>query len=82
MTENGNPFCLRLSQVAKVLGLSQRTVWAMAKDGRIPCLRVGDGKKKVLLFPLDLLKEWVRNEALQCTSAQAAQAAQARGGGR
>ena len=74
MTENGNPpICLRLSQVAKVLGLSPRTVWAMAKSGRIPCLRVGDGKKKVLLFPLDLLKEWIRAEALQCTADQAAQ---------
>jgi excisionase family DNA binding protein len=30
---------------AKYLGLSERTLWAMAKDGRVPCVKIGKLKR-------------------------------------
>ncbi len=52
------PLAYRLKEVARILGLSQRSVWKLAHDGQIPCLRVG----KALLFPVKELEEWLSRQ--------------------
>ena len=52
---------LSLRQAAEVLGISQRSVWAYAKMGRLPTVRIG----KRILIPRRLLIEQLENEALQ-----------------
>ena len=50
---------LGLRDAAKALSLSERTVWAMAHDGRLPVVRVGSR----LLFPVSMLAAWLEREA-------------------
>ncbi len=53
----------RLKETARILGLSTRTVWQLAHDGQIPCVRVGTGRRKALLFPAEALKAWLLERA-------------------
>ncbi|HOA51273.1 MAG TPA: helix-turn-helix domain-containing protein [Thermogutta sp.] len=57
------PLAYRLKDAARILGLSTRTVWQLAHDGQIPCVRVGTGRRKTLLFPADALKAWLLERA-------------------
>ncbi len=57
------PLALRLSEAAKALGISQRHLWQLTKDGRIPCVRLGDGSRKTTLYPVNMLREWLEAEA-------------------
>ena len=61
---------LGLRDAAKALALSQRTVWTMAHDGRLPCVRCGVR----LIFPVSMLAAWLEREA----HSQAAPGAEAR----
>ena len=48
---------LQPREIAKALGISQRTLWSLpAPRGPIPCLRVGSGKRRSVLFPVADLK--------------------------
>lgn len=38
--------------LATALGVSRQTIWAMAKDGRLPSMRLG----RLLRFPVKALK--------------------------
>lgn len=59
------PLAYRLKEVARLLGLSQRTVWGLADRGEIPCVRLGDGRRKTLLFPAKALEAWLLERASQ-----------------
>jgi excisionase family DNA binding protein len=50
---------LRAPQAAAALGISPRTLWQLTKDGHIPCVRVGSGKRRMTLYPLPVLKDWL-----------------------
>lgn len=39
-------------EAAKALGISPRLLWQLTKDGHIPCVRVGSGKRRTVLYPL------------------------------
>jgi excisionase family DNA binding protein len=54
---------LRPREAAAALGISQRTLWQLTKDGHIPCVRVGKGKRKAVLYPRELLTQWLRDHA-------------------
>ena len=42
---------LQPREIAKALGISQRTLWSLpAPRGPIPCLRVGSGKRRSVLL--------------------------------
>jgi len=59
------PLAYRLKDVARLLGLSSRTVWRLVKEKKIPCVYLGDGRKKTLLFPAETLRSWLREQAGQ-----------------
>ncbi len=69
MTENAKqndilpPLALRPREAAKALGISPRLLWQLTKDGHIPCVRVGDGKRKTVLYPLADLQAWLSQKA-------------------
>jgi excisionase family DNA binding protein len=48
---------------AKALGISPRLLWQLTHDGHIPCVRVGSGKRRTVLYPLADLQEWLTREA-------------------
>jgi len=55
------PLALRLPEAAKIVGLSQRCLWQLAKDGEVPCIRLGSGPRQTLLFRREALSEWLRS---------------------
>ncbi len=44
-----------LRTAAKMLSISTRTVWQLAADGALPCMRIG----RRLLFPIAALERYV-----------------------
>jgi hypothetical protein len=54
---------LRPRDAAKALGISPRLLWQLSHDGIIPCVRVGSGKRKTVLYPTADLQAWLSREA-------------------
>lgn len=54
---------LRPREAAKALGISPRLLWQLTHDGQIPCVRVGTGKRRTVLYPTAMLNEWLRKQA-------------------
>jgi len=52
---------MNTKQVAEYLGIHEKQVYALIKDGRIPCTRI-TGK---WLFPRQLIARWIRSHALE-----------------
>jgi len=58
------PLALRPRDAAKALGISPRTLWGLtAPRGPIPCLRVGQGKRQTVLYPVADLQTWLSRQA-------------------
>ena len=57
------PLALRPREAAKVLGISPRLLWQLTKDGHVPCVRVGSGKRRTVLYPLADLQAWLTRQA-------------------
>lgn len=58
------PLSLRPREAAKALGISARTLWGLtAPRGPIPCLRVGQGSRQMVLYSVDALKAWLSRQA-------------------
>ncbi len=57
------PLALRPRQAAKALGISPRLLWQLTHDGHIPCVRVGSGKRRTVLYPTADLQAWLSREA-------------------
>jgi excisionase family DNA binding protein len=58
-TDLSSPLALRPRGAAKALGISARHLWQLTKDGHIPCVRVGSGKRKTVLYPVVDLQTWL-----------------------
>jgi excisionase family DNA binding protein len=58
-----SPLALRPRKAAKALGISPRLLWQLTKDGQIPCVRVGSGKRKTVLYPLADLQAWLTRQS-------------------
>jgi excisionase family DNA binding protein len=54
------PLALRPRQAAETLGISARHLWQLTHDGLIPCVRIGTGKRKTVLYPTDSLRNWLQ----------------------
>ncbi len=54
---------LRPRKAAKALDISPRLLWQLTKDGHIPCVRVGTGKRKTVLYPVADLQAWLTRQA-------------------
>lgn len=57
------PVVLRYREAAKVLGVSPRTLWLWTKNGLVPHVRVGLGRRKIILYPLDELRSWLSRQS-------------------
>ena len=57
------PLALRPREAAKALGISARLLWKLTKDGQVPCVRVGSGKRQTVLYPLADLQAWLSAKA-------------------
>lgn len=65
-TELASPLALRPREAAKALGISARHLWQLTKDGLIPCVRVGSGTRKTVLYPVAELQTWLARQSA-CT---------------
>ena len=63
-TTNPSPLALRPREAAKALGISARHLWQLTKDGHIPCVRVGSGKRRTVLYPVADLQAWLARHAV------------------
>ena len=54
---------LRPRDAAKALGISPRLLWQLTHDGHIPCVRVGSGKRRTVLYPTADLQAWLSQQA-------------------
>ena len=57
-----SPLALRPREAAKALSISPRHLWQLTKDGHIPCVRVGTGKRQTVLYPLAALQAWLTQQ--------------------
>lgn len=57
------PLALRPRAAAQALGISARTLHSWTKEGRVPHVRVGDGKRCCILYPTDQLRAWLAERA-------------------
>lgn len=57
------PLALRARDAARLLSISPRSLWALsAPRGPIPCIRIGQGKRQIALYPLDGLRAWLTRQ--------------------
>lgn len=57
------PIALRPREAAKALGISPRLLWQLTHDGAIPCVRVGSGRRRAVLYPMAELQAWLSQQA-------------------
>jgi excisionase family DNA binding protein len=62
-TSVSSPLALRSRDAAEALGISPRHLWQLTKDGQIPCVRVGRGKRRTVLYPVADLQAWLSQQA-------------------
>jgi predicted DNA-binding transcriptional regulator AlpA len=63
-TQPVESLALRPREAAKALGISARTLWGLsAPRGPIPCVRVGSGKRRTVLYPTADLQAWLTRQA-------------------
>ena len=55
------PLCLALrpKDAAKALGIGERLLWSKTNAGEIPHIKLGSAT----LYPIDALREWLRQES-------------------
>lgn len=61
---------LRPRAAAEALGISPRLLWQLTRDGQIPCVRVGSGKRRTVLYPLADLQAWLSGQAAAAKGGQ------------
>lgn len=50
---------LRPRDAARVLSVSERTLWGLTKAGKVPFVRLG----KAVRYPVHLLRKWLEEQA-------------------
>jgi predicted site-specific integrase-resolvase len=65
MTTSTSPpaLALRSRDAAKALGISPRLLWQLTRDGVIPSVRIGAGKRRTVLYPVEILATWLIQQA-------------------
>jgi excisionase family DNA binding protein len=64
-TDLSSVLAMRPREAAKALGISPRHLWQLTKDGHIPCVRVGSGTRKTVLYPVAELQAWLTQRVAQ-----------------
>ena len=54
-SEQPNRLAVRPRDAARILGISERTLWSLTKKGEIPHVRTG----RVVLYSIAALEEWL-----------------------
>ncbi len=63
-TPSIDSIALRPRETAKALGISERTLWSLsAPRGPIPCVRIGHGKRKSVLYSLACVQAWLAGQS-------------------
>jgi predicted DNA-binding transcriptional regulator AlpA len=62
-TNVSSPLALRPREAARALGISPRLLWQLTKDGHVPCVCLGSGKRRTVLYPLAELQAWLTRQA-------------------
>lgn len=58
------PMALRPREAARALSICTRTLWAItAPRGPVPCIRVGTGKRAIVLYRRADLDSWLAQES-------------------
>jgi excisionase family DNA binding protein len=50
------PLSYRPREAAKMLGVSTRTLFEWTRQGKVHCVRVGEGKRAAVLYPVESLR--------------------------
>jgi len=59
------PLALRPREAARMLSISERTLWSMtAPRGPIPCARIGTGKRQTVLYSVPALETWLHGQTV------------------
>jgi hypothetical protein len=53
-----------------MLGVSPRTLWGWTQAGIVPCVRVGTGKRKTVLYAVTELQAWLTRPGETAKGAQ------------
>jgi hypothetical protein len=63
---------LRRAQAAKAIGVCEKTLdnWTEPR-GPIPCIRIGKGKRQVVLYSVAALQAWLDREVKEQNGGQA-----------
>ncbi len=56
------PLARRPRDAARLLGVSPRTLWNWTRAGIVPCVRVGTGKRRTVLYPVAVLEAWLTRQ--------------------
>ncbi|MCA9257790.1 MAG: helix-turn-helix domain-containing protein [Planctomycetales bacterium] len=56
---------LRHAEAAKALGVCSRTLFDLVRRNEIPCVRIGTGKRRMTLFPIAGLNQWLQQKAAE-----------------
>jgi excisionase family DNA binding protein len=59
-TACADSLALRPRDAARALGVSERTLWTLTKQGQVPHLRLG----KAVRYPVHLLRQWMEERAV------------------
>ena len=57
--EMDSSLALRAKEAAQALSISERYLFTLTKDGEIPCVRIGSGSRKTVLYPMESLRNWL-----------------------
>lgn len=58
------PLALRPHEAAEALRISPRMLWDQTDPrGPIPCVRIGHGKRQIVLYPVAELETWLSRQA-------------------
>lgn len=71
MTATESPLlALRPREAAKALGISARHLWTLTNEGHVPCVRIGTGKRKTVLYPVATLQAWLARQTAPAPAAE------------
>jgi hypothetical protein len=63
MNEPTPPLALRAREAARVLNISPRHLSGLtAPRGPIPAIRIGHGKRQIVLYPVAALQDWLARQ--------------------
>jgi len=53
------PLAVRPREAAKLLSISERTLWTLTQRGEVPAKRIGTGRRRTVLYSVAELRAWL-----------------------